>query len=95
MKSKIKALRDELEAKENMCKAVIFEQGYSERNETLQVAYHAIVSRLDDILKEEESVAVKCDCCKSEEVVSKPITYDCIECGATWQKECSHYHKQI
>jgi hypothetical protein len=28
-----------------------------------------------------------CPRCKSKEVSVKPITYDCYECGATWQTE--------
>lgn len=28
-----------------------------------------------------------CPRCKSKEVSVKPVTYDCYECGATWQTE--------
>ena len=30
---------------------------------------------------------VVCPRCKSKEVSIKPVTYDCYECGATWQTE--------
>ena len=34
-----------------------------------------------------EREASVCPLCKSKEVSVKPITYDCYECGATWQNE--------
>ena len=54
--------------------------------EQTEIISNAIWEQLNEPDVSVNEVAV-CPRCKSKEVSVKPVTYDCYECGATWQTE--------
>ena len=46
-----------------------------------------VVNKNCNIPRVSNNEVAVCPRCKSKEVSVKPVTYDCYECGATWQTE--------